>query len=569
MNRHLPLIALIVTATTATEARGAPYVDTILIRDGKDAGEVNRDGDGRDYPDQAVYPGGEQAQMAQLASGDILMFGMGSYRLNGNLPDHRNQMFCASVRLDPTAGPQVTALKYVTNNDGDRYRNAHHPRATPIFGGEAVAVTYNYAPDNLAYAYQLVFGAGCQQLSERTRIVAKDNDNCSETGQQSEIVTYQDATTARLFSVHGCNGNGSDDSWAAITQVTRLGVNQYRVEAITDDIRTEAEEERSRPDVIATGVPDLAVVCLTAGNTQPPNRGVYCSGYDTQSGDQLWRQAVAEKVDETYRTQIRVRSILDATGAPTDGAYATWQELTQQNRKGKGTARLLASTLRFSREGLSVEAVPQTDVFPGGDATHASQCTTLWGADGAAESRLVLVNGSTNGNPAALSSAHVVGWDGASRTLFHEQKISLGAAIDNGWLSNLYGENPNTQGRNYIQCLGDIRNPGYQTEGGYQADVKSFVAVAAHTRRMDPTTGRAEDKLATELVLVPAVLAPDAPPVPDDGGQPADPGDEAPPAEEPEQPRVGGLGACNVGGGAGASLGLLLLGLALFHRRRR
>lgn len=571
MKRSLSLVsAVLVLLAAGAASRAAPHVDSVLIRDGKDAGETNRGADGRDQPRQAVYPGGEQAQMAQLASGDILLFGMGSYRLNGALPNNRNQMFCAQIHLDPTAGPQVTTLKYVTNNNGDRYRNAHHPRVTPIFGGEAVAVTYNYAPDNLAYAYQLVFGAGCAQLSERTLIVAKDNDNCSETGQQAEVVTYQDATTARLFSVHGCNGNGSDDSWAAITEVRKLGPGQFQVVAVTDDIRTEAEEERSRPDVIVTSVPDLAVVCLTAGNTQPPNRGVYCSGYDSQTGQALWRQAVAEKVDEVYKTQIRVRPILDAAGLPTDRAYVTWQELSQRNRKGKGTARLLATTIQVGRDGMSIEAVPQTDVYAGGDATHASQCATLWGEEGAAESRLVLVSGSTNGNPAALSSAHVIGWDGTSRTLFDEQKLNLGAAIDNGWLSNLYGENPTTQGRNYIQCLGDIRNPGYQVPDGYQADVKSFVAVAAHTRRMDPATGAPEDKLATELVLVPAVWAPGAPPPDDDGGgDDTDDPAPTPPSGEPEH--SGGLGGCALAGGsgAGAALALALAFTLILGRRRR
>ncbi|HEU5056721.1 MAG TPA: MYXO-CTERM sorting domain-containing protein [Kofleriaceae bacterium] len=573
MHRPHPLPSTLAVAfvlvTGDAVARAAPHVDTVLIRDGKDAGEVNRGADGRDQPRQAVYPGGEQAQMAQLASGDLLLFGMGSYRLNGALPPNRNQMFCAEIHLDPTAGPQVTTLKYVTSNNGDRYRNAHHPRVTSIFGGEAVAVTYNYAPDNLAYAYQTVFGPGCAALSERTQIVAKDNDNCSETGPQAEIVSYQDATTARLFSVHGCNGNGSDDSWAAITEVRKLGPGQYQVVAVTDDIRTEAEEERSRPEVIATSAPDLAVVCLTAGNTQPPDRGVYCSGYDSRTGQALWRQAVAEKTGDVYRTQIRVRPILDAAGAPTDQAYVTWQELTQRNRKGKGTARLMAAVVRLGRDGMSIEAVPQTDVYPGGDATHASQCTTRWGTDGVVESRLVLVSGSTNGNPAALSSAHIIGWDRTGRELFHELKLNLGAAIDNGWLSNLYGENPTTQGRNYIQCLGDIRNPGYQVTGGYQADVKSFIAVAAHTRRIDGATGLPEDKLATELVLVPAVVAPGAPP-PGDAGDDTDDPDPGSPADGPEH--SGGIGACGVTGGGGTAGALLALALALVvagRRRRR
>lgn len=569
------LIAAAVGIPAAAVA--APHVDTMLVRDGYDAGETRRDEDGRDRPRRAVYPGGEQAQLAQLASGEILMFGMGSYRLNGELPNHRNQMFCASIKMDPVLGPQLQNLKYVTNNRGDRYRNAHHPRVTPIFNGEAVAVTYNYAPNNHAYAYQLVFGPNCEQLSERTRIVAKNNDNCSETGQHPEIVTYQDATTTRLFSAHGCNGNGSDDSWAAITEIRKNPDGTYTVEKITDDIRTEREEERSRPDVLATNIPDLAVVCLTAGNTQPPNRGVYCSGYDTQTGEQLWRMAVAKKEDGIYRTQIRATPILDAAGNPTNKAYVTWQELTKRRRKEKGTAKMMASVISYDRNGMSIEAVPQTDIFPGGDATHASQCSTLWGEDGAAESRMVLISGSINGNASALSTAHVVGWNDLERKLTHVRKIGLAAAIDTGWLSNLYGENPTTQGRNYIQCIGNVRNPGYGVTGGYQPDVRSFVAIAAHTRRIDPTTGAPEEKLATELVLIPAVTAPAATLPPDEPNNDPDPEPEPEPNPEPQPdpdpaptPTADMAGCSTTGTTSGAATALLVaLALGLPRRRRR
>jgi MYXO-CTERM domain-containing protein len=563
-------------------AQTAPYVESLLLRNGNDAGEYRRGEDGRDRPRDQVYPGSEQSQIVQLANNEILIFGMGSYRLNGELPNNRMQMFCASVKMDPIVGPQLQSMSYVTNNNGDRRRNANHVRATGIFHDaagrpEVAAVTYNYAPNNRAQAYQVVFGPGCEQLSERTRIMAKNNDDCSETGESPEMVAYQDGTTARLFSAHGCNGNGEDDSWAALVDISKNVDGTYTVDLINDDIRTEREEERSRPDVLALG--DYAVVCLTAGNTQPPNRGVYCSAYDTASGERLWRTAVARKEDGIYRTQIRMNAVLDSAGQPTNTVYTTWREITQRNRRGKGAAKMMGTALRFSRDGMDMLGVPQEDVFPSGDATHPSQCSTQWGTDGVAMSKGFIISGSINGSASALSTGHIVSWDEASRTVVHERKVGLNAAIDTGWLSNIYGNNPNTQGRNFIKCIGDVKNPGYGVTGGYQPDVKSFVAVSAHTRRMDLALGLPEEKLALELVLVPAVTAPDAPelPEPDEGDTTPPDDDTTPPDDDtdptpPDTSSPGSLGGCSVSGNTSGTGSFLLLGLAVFaitRRRRR
>ncbi len=554
-------------------------VRTLLIRNGNDAGPYRIE-NGRDRPLQDAYPGGEQSQLAQLASGEILIFGMGSYRLNGALPNNRNQMFCASIAMDPTQGPRVQTLKYVTNNNGDRYRNAHHPRATAIFGGEAVAVSYNYAENNHAEVYMLVFGSGCEQLSNRTKIVAKNNDNCANSGANTEFVAYQDETKARIFGAYGCNGNGEDDSWASVNEILYLGgtgTGTYQVNAITDDIRTEREEERTRPDTWMSADGTFAVVCLSAGNTQPPNRGIYCSAYDLQDGNytQLWRKAVAIRDNGIYRTQVRAVPILDSLGNPTNKAYLNWTEINEQRRKGKGSAKMMAAVVSFTREDLAIENVPQSDVFVGGDATHGSVCNTLWGIDGATESRMIMLSQSINGSTGGYASAQVIKWDELGRRMVGEQKIGLNAAIDSGWLSNIYGQNPNTQGRNFTKCLGNVRNPGYGLATGYMKDVKSFVAISAHTRRMDVTTGQPEEKLATELVLVPAVVAPQSNPTdpepepePEPEPDPTDPDPTDP--SDPSDPTGPGVGGCAASTSAGmGTLALLGLALAATTRRRR
>ena len=47
-----------------------------------------------------------------------------------------------------------------------------------------------------------------------------------------------------------------------------------------EDFSIEAREERTRGTILQTNVPDMVLACWTAGNTQPPNRGVRCAGVD-------------------------------------------------------------------------------------------------------------------------------------------------------------------------------------------------------------------------------------------------------------------------------------------------
>ena len=131
---------------------------TMLLRDGEDAGITKRRDDGRDRPADQYYPGGEHLTMTQLSNGEILVFGMGTYRLNGELPQNRMQGFCASITMDPVAGPQMQKMEYISANNGDRRRNFNHSEVMNIFGGDVALLEYNYAPNNTNRAQRLRHG---------------------------------------------------------------------------------------------------------------------------------------------------------------------------------------------------------------------------------------------------------------------------------------------------------------------------------------------------------------------------------------------------------------------------
>jgi MYXO-CTERM domain-containing protein len=406
--------------------------------------------------------------------------------------------------------------------------------------------------------------------------MAKDNDDCSETNQQDpNVVAEETATTARLYSFEGCNGNGRDDAWINEVVVTRSGPTSFSIQK-TQDFSIEANEERTRGTMLATADPTLAVACWTAGNTQPPNQGVRCAGLDTTTAQAnladrlLWRQYLMRREDQTYRTQIRIGNVIDNTGAPTSMAIAEYEEIQDPGRRrGKGAAERRITAVNFTRTGMDTLTVPSTNFALGADVTHGTITSGLWGVDGQASSAIFGLYSSVIGQPGSDATMAVYGFNATDRTLVEGRQLSTGAAIDNAWIPNIYGNNPNNQGRNYNALVTGIRNPGYQQVGGFRPDVKLFAGIPASTRRIRQGAQIAEDKLAAELVLIPQVVAPAAPVDPDpvnelDPQQPVD----------PTNPDIGGgggggaLGGCSVNGPASGSF-LALLGLAFLVVIRR
>ncbi|MCG8420103.1 MAG: hypothetical protein MJE77_19410, partial [Proteobacteria bacterium] len=494
-----------------------PYVFTVA--DGNNAGRTRIGNNGRERNGDNYQAGNEHATLAQLGDGTgIVMFRTASKEtLNGEAVYRRVQLGCASLTLTPQ-GAQLNVDKYVTRNRGNQYRQAHAPVAMAIDGGKAAAVFYNNRPNNPnnTQRYVQVFDAQCNSLSEQTLVMAKNNDDVCANAENGASVSVESRDGyERIVSGCGGNGNGRDDGWVYEVTIQRQGNGQYAVNK-TWDLSVEPQEERTRMTLVnGPAGSNMVAACWSAGNTQPTNRGVRCGGIDTNvNGEQganaqnrlLWRQYVARREGRIYQTQIKLTPDAAAPGQAT----ATWQTLIKRRRRGKGQASLNLARLSFSRDGMQMVTAPIQGSFPGGDATHRSMIATQWGKDGAAENAIMLISSSVNGSPDAISVGQLLTWDGTQNTYMRRRQVSVGAAIDNAWISNIYGNNPTTQGRNHIQGL-EIQNPYYGQAEGFQSNVKSFVAIAATPRLTDETkpNGR-EDKLALQLVLIPAVVAPDA-----------------------------------------------------------
>jgi MYXO-CTERM domain-containing protein len=551
------------------------------IATGDNAGRTNIQ-NGREKALDSAQAGNEHASLTALNGGrNILLFRTSSKAtLNGEAVVDRVNLACAAVEVQ-AAGPALLVDKYITKNDGNQYRNAHATLASSVDGGKAALVTYNYRPENPnnTQRYAMVVDANCNVLAQQTLIMAKNNDDVCANAEPGALLAVESTPGLDRF-VQGCGGNGNnkDDGWVVGFSVQKNAAGQFTIKK-DYDVDIEPNEERTRmTGVLGPAGSNMVAMCASAGNTQPTNQGVRCYGVDVSAAGQqgaeaqsrlLWRQYLARREGEIYQTQIKLAADASTPGAAT----ATWQTLVQRNRKGKGAATLNLTRLAFDRTGMKVLTPAIQGAFPGGDATHRTMIATKWGNDGAEKDAVMLISSSVNGSPNINAQGLMMTFDATASTFATGKRQDIGAALDNAWISNIYGNNPNNQGRNHIQGT-EIPNPDYKVAGGFRPDVKSFVAIPATPRRLrnpnDPTQGL-EDKLALELVLIPAVLAPAVVDPMEPPPAALDPNTGTPLTPTPSNTPGQDVGGCSVGSSSGfgslALLGLALLGV--LRRRRR
>jgi uncharacterized protein (TIGR03382 family) len=493
-----------------------------------------------------------------------------------DIPDspvnHRIQALCASYKLDPMQGLVKDQIKYVTNNNGDEYQNAHKISLTPVLGGTAVLQTYGYDPNNNTQFYGQVLDGSCNKLANQTLLLAKNNDDVNGTGDAEAAITYDSPTETRLVECVIGNGNGRDDGWCLGISVKKDAAGKVTVKRDWD-ISVVAQEERTRMYVVPTAIPEHVLYCAAEGNSQPPQIGVRCGLINAAPGVNnneriVYRKFIAQREGQIYRTTPNVAVVRDAEGKPTNDVVISYVEVDLRGRNGRNKGKTTIMTTRAKIGPTSLEfTTPSPDMIPFGDKAHPSMCTGNYGPNG--ESVAFLLGGSIVDGARTTGTATVIGLEGTN-AMKKVRDIAI-QPLALGYISQYYGNNPNTpQGRNHQTCA-MLRNPGYGVVGGFQPEVKDFLLMPSTSRKLRQD-GTAQDKLALSVVLVPAVV-PAAAPTPDPEPDPMpnpDPQPEPDPVEpEPNDPG-GSVGGCSTSGSSNGAM-ILVLGaaVAILRRRRR
>jgi MYXO-CTERM domain-containing protein len=509
-----------------------------------------------------------------------------------------------SVRR-PAAAPYD---KFVTDNDGNEYRNCHKPELVSINGDQNVALFFNYQDagsgdtkrwvkifDWLGNEVTLRDQNG--QPQEQVVVMAKDNDDCSmhQSGDgETGAPDFDEGGVTEYTTWAGCNGNGDDDGWANHIKFECTGAGAGADCTVTKewDVSLAQREERSRGRCTVGGADRSFAVCTwTEGNTQPQRDGVWIAAVDLNDnvGDRvLWKEQISQveyleangEMREYYAMRAQHARILTKTTA---GELIDTDEIMFQaslnrggnnnDKKGGRSDAMEMAVIKTTRQGftftmpLQIINMTTSPMFAGFDATHNSGQGAIFGKGDQLIPGYTLLNGVHTAASGRMSQVKAIGYDPVTKQL-----INLGthvaAPYDRHLYSNYLGNNPGNQGRNFAGS--DLfKNPFEGVNGNMVQYISAFALTGKPAEHLSSAI-----KPSAFLTLMPVAFSADAP---DPGGDFNDnlPGDEEPDA--PEDPDVGGEparpsgtigGACQSGGGSSAG-GLVLLGVALLVTRRR
>jgi len=537
----------------ASNASAVP-VATQLLANGQDSGPQEEYGG----------PGNEQSTVDYVTVGDktyVVSIYMSS---KVSAEDGPWQCKCSSMELTPDGSPTVIADQVqLTDNDGDRPCN--HPKAA----SDGERVFWVYGSDNNSAntkTYVTAVDHMCNTVMDPQKISQDNNNN---EGAPDIAVNGAGTITAGYLST-----GENDRSIAVGLKVIDLGGGQVDVEQ-TYHTTVVTPSNIGRPSIV-TQDEGYSLFCAAKGNNRPPEDGVECARIDANTGDIMYKQILAasqpdEKIYMNQPTIVRLDNgyyalhVLESSG-----------EGKTDNKKGSNISHDYVITP--GSENFTVNA---HEVALGNYPTHSTVCSGAYGVEG--KRHFGSFGAAVTGNGAPL--VQFFSYDTAIKADAEHNTWVAGWYADSGKLANLYGANPNTQGRDFLRCIGDVPNPGFGQPNGFLPSVKSFFVV--------PHAGRipGEEKNSQWVSFIPgetSVPVEVDPPAdvkdiglgpqgegpvdsdpPGPGSEPSDPGGGK---DEPSVLKPTSQNGCSSSGGRdsnGLALAVIGLGLAMVSRRRK
>jgi uncharacterized protein (TIGR03382 family) len=546
-------------------------------------------------------PGFEQATVATFADGSGGIFFAMATELNG-IPANRRIQLAAipfSIVQDATDGSvgavaDMANAKFVTNNNGNEYRNANHPTAYAINNGNAIAVEYNYQANgtNDTKRYMKVFSKTGAELMGQTLVFAKNNDDCGmhQDGEGPDVVSSTNGVNL-IAAWEGCNGNGRDDGWVRIARVTCDGPEASPTSCshtAVADLSVCPREERSHGTVShSASDPNTVIASWTEGNTQPQRDGTWLAAINVGPGENganaqsrlLWKKQVEGRKDidglRTYSMramQTRIKTVDATTGQLVNSDQIIWRSgdlRGNNNTNGKGGTyyRSQMAVIEATAAGMKY-ITPLSDMSTellGLDGTHLGMEFGLFGTTTNLVPGLIFLGGSHTGGGYS-AQARAVTWD-AALNKFTDAGMYAVAPYDRHLYPNYLGNNPGNQGRNFSDGV-MIANPYV----GQNGNTDAFLMIYATTGKDPSEMTMPEYKLSAYLSVLPIAQTPKVTPpggtgggTGEGGGGGGGGGGEETPVDDGSGTAIGGCSTSNSTGGAFA---FLLIGLALIRRRR-
>lgn len=463
------------------------------------------------------------------------------------------QCKCSSVRLSPTAPPEVVVDQVLLTQNTNTNRPCNHPFAAT--DGKRIVWAHGHNKNNgTTQTYVQAIDAMCKPQGD-TYMISDGGKNAQQGAPEIRHVSGDRFIAGYYY-------DGDDDHTYA------RGLTLNADSSIVADYRVAAVDDNSigRPAIATYG--EKALVCASKGDQRPPEVGVACAWINAIDGTVYWLDRVVAPsipADKVFMNQPSlaplgggrfVLHVIESSGG---------QE-NKTNVKGSSKVHLYVLEPNDSDEGLKAK-ISNVGIYQ----THSAVISGKYGEKG--ETFVGLFEAPITGS--GVPAISFLSYDASNQKFnpLNEDRDQwvVGANVgDSGKIANLNGANPGKQGRDFMRGIGDVPNPGAEVNGGWKAEVKSFFVLPYAGMR------NGEDKNALFLSFVPGETVnppdpPPPPPPPDAGGtggsdSSGNPG-ASPPAGSPTSC------ACGVPGGSSSNQSawatLLGAGLALALLRRR
>jgi hypothetical protein len=478
------------------------------------------------------------------------------------------QCKCSSFELTDI-GPKVVADNVLLTQNMGGNRNCNRPAVAS--DGEHVLWTYgadsNYfvtppmVDEDNTYLFAGVLDESCQHVVTPKKVSTTDDN---DSGGSTLIFNGIDKQTgAARFTASYYYAGGRDAYAVGLELYEDAEAKKLMLDRTYATVAYQPTNiARQHMAAIDEG---RTLYCGPYGNQRPPEKGVACVVLDAKNGQKLSEVMTIAKSDpdkDVYYNQPTLAAL--AYNRFAIQVLRSNGEGRKNNGKGSNIAELYVyevtpdNTLVLKASQEKLETTFQT---------HSAICSGQYGvldAAGDVDTFISVVSASPTGVGQAMMQ--MMRWSAEEGFVVDpKDKWIIAEYGDAGFESNMYGDNPGNQGRNFLTCLGSVANPGYGVEGGFMPGVRSLFVAPVNGKKPD------QPKNSQFLSFIPGASdAPLAPQAPTPGG-----GGDGGPAPEVAPPSAGGpgetAGACSYAASPRSGVGALLfvVGLALAVARRR
>ncbi len=483
--------------------------------------------------------------------------------MSPNVPDGEEywQCKCSTFEVTEEGFKPIASDVQITHNVGG-YRNCNRPAIAGFSDSEGVeggvVITYgtDYMDPNTTSLWAGTLDEYCNWTQPEMMISnTPDNDNG---GPDIAYLGYDDVSMKHRFMASSFENGGGGRAWGYTLEVgLDIDTNEQELNLTSRSVvYTNLNIARQSVEAIDY---DRALYCGPYGNTRPPNMGVLCNIVDANDGDVLNEMLIAESKpnQDIYYNDPQVAALdYNRFAIKVNRSNGAGRKT---NDKGASRSEVQFWEITDNNEFILKDQEKDLDApFQ----THAAMCSGMYGdpAKESAQSFALLTAPPTGVGQGML---HTMKWTAESGFSQADQWI-ISEVGDSGEQSNMYGANPNNQGRNFLNCIGNVENPGYGIDGAFMPTVKSFFVSTMSGKK--PGEGKNSQFLSASPALHDPTGTQGPPSGSSGSGGTKGPGSSGSAGESSGACAMGDAGTSH--NGTMAALVLLGLGLAAARRRR-